>query len=1021
MRTPSIRSFVLSLSIVVFVALPAEAQLHLRGFQGDLASSADRFLAIDLNGDKITDFIYYRPGGKYVEGYISHGDGTFRYVPYAVPGKQFNGFTSDAADSRDTAVALDFNGDGKQDFLWYRPGGQVAVIYISQGDGQLTPIELSHPGEQLHGFTRYTSDDRDTAVPLDIDGDGLEDVLWFRPGSGFADIFLSNRNGTVQQVNLSGGGTKWNGFIDDVSTGKERALALDLNGDGKSDFLWYAPGAGFARAYISLGGGRVQAVAYAQPGQQHFSGFGGDVSDERTRFLALDSNGDHKSDLLWYQPGTGNASLYLSNGDGSLRGVGYSSFGRQANGFTSDVMDERDTAAVLDLNGDGRDDILWYAPGGGYATAFLSTGTDGKVAPLPLLSSYQKLPGFDADLADVRDTIQAANWTGRPGSGFILYRPGGGVFQGYSALHQSSPGNAYSVDEFSYFGQIETWMSDLSYVIGKTLVKAIAMPGTHDPAMYVSSMSDADLAKTQRLDLYSQMKAGARWFDMRLARFTRNPFPPLLQPYRTGFLPNHTFAIGVFGQFVHTDLDGMYLYGHSNLAVEISVADGFKQIHDFLIDHPKEIVILQMTAQVKGVLGDWSGDLAKLLQQGFGPLLYRYDPTAQADRFPQNQTLEDLWKAGTRVIVLNKSNDLANLAGTNLVWPLNTTELDAGYQDSTNGIANIADQLKLMTNDTAADRPSFQPVVDPTVDAAENQISPDWLFELGGTLTPYASTPCYNMCGFGPIPLARAFNPQLAGMLRSPAWKRSVLNIVSIDDIGESDEPAASIIAFNDQQWMEHDGSASDVAVGTNGAVWAVGTDNHIYRRNENSDKWTDIGGRAERIAVDPKGTPWIVNSSHAIYRYDGANWDLMPGAASDIAIGANGTVWAIDPIGAILLWSGRAWINVPGAGTRIAVDPAGKPWVVNKDGWIFRFNPAARGDWDRIAGTASDIAIGGDGTVWVIGDVTGRNAINGGLWRFNNGTWEPFRMSGIGVAAGVGGSPWVVRDGGALYSGMVQ
>ncbi len=107
--------------------------------QGDLASGADRFLALDLNGDKKTDFLYYRPGGKYVEGYISHGDGTFRYVPYTIPGQQFNGFTGDAADSRDTAIALDFNGDGKQDFLWYRLGGGWALLYISKGDGQFYP------------------------------------------------------------------------------------------------------------------------------------------------------------------------------------------------------------------------------------------------------------------------------------------------------------------------------------------------------------------------------------------------------------------------------------------------------------------------------------------------------------------------------------------------------------------------------------------------------------------------------------------------------------------------------------------------------------------------------------------------------------------------------------------------------------------------------------------------------------------------------------------------------------------
>lgn len=90
--------------------------------------------------------------------------------------------------------------------------------------------------------------------------------------------------------------------------------------------------------------------------------------------------------------------------------------------------------------------------------------------------------------------------------------------------------------------------------------------------------------------------------------------------------------------------------------------------------------------------------------------------------------------------------------------------------------------------------------------------------------------------------------------------------------------------------WKQMSGRAKDVAVGTNGKIWVIGTNVEgggygIYRRD--GAKWTKIAGSAVHIAVNGKGNAWVVNKSHQIFEFDGKKWHHRPGAALDVA--ANG------------------------------------------------------------------------------------------------------------------------------------
>jgi hypothetical protein len=220
--------------------------------------------------------------------------------------------------------------------------------------------------------------------------------------------------------------------------------------------------------------------------------------------------------------------------------------------------------------------------------------------------------------------------------------------------------------------------------------------------------------------------------------------------------------------------------------------------------------------------------------------------------------------------------------------------------------------------------------------------------------------------------------------------------------------------------WTERPGSAHDVGVGADGAVWVIGTNAvgggyGIYEWN--GGDWVGVDGGGVRIAVDPGGAPWVVNDANNIYQRVGASWEQRPGSAHDIGIGADGAVWVIGTnavaggYGTYALGNGGDWVGVDGGGVRIAVDPSGAPWVVNDANNIYQRVGAS---WEQRPGSAHDIGIGADGAVWVIGT----NAVGGGygIYAWNGSNWDGIDGGGVNISVDPSGLPWVTNDADNIY-----
>lgn len=146
--------------------------------------------------------------------------------------------------------------------------------------------------------------------------------------------------------------------------------------------------------------------------------------------------------------------------------------------------------------------------------------------------------------------------------------------------------------------------------------------------------------------------------------------------------------------------------------------------------------------------------------------------------------------------------------------------------------------------------------------------------------------------------------------------------------------------------------------------------------------------------------------------------WVLSSGLARDIGVGSNGTVYVIGTnprAGGYGIWkrvNNTEWQEIGGGAVRIDVDNNGVPWVVNSVGEIFK----REGDnWKLIPGRASDIGIGGDGSIWIIGtNISGDGGF--GIWKWTGKDWMTFDGAALKIDVDKNGDPWVVNAYGDIF-----
>lgn len=209
-------------------------------------------------------------------------------------------------------------------------------------------------GWQVDKHIRYVADLRRR---------GYVDIIGF--GDGGVLVSLNNGNGTYSPARLvlqdfayNAGGWR-----------KERHLRFlaDLTGDGILDIV----GFGENNVFMSLGkgDGTFAPLKVIVPNDLTYSG-GGWRIEKHPRTLA-DVTGDGRADII----GFGDAGVYvaLNNGDGTFQApkLAIKDFGAVAGGWSVD----KHPRFAVDINGDGRADIVGFGDAGVYVAISNGDGT----------------------------------------------------------------------------------------------------------------------------------------------------------------------------------------------------------------------------------------------------------------------------------------------------------------------------------------------------------------------------------------------------------------------------------------------------------------------------------------------------------------------------------------------------------------------------------------------------------------------------------------------------------------------
>ncbi|WNG62078.1 hypothetical protein F0U59_50780 [Archangium gephyra] len=305
-------------------------------------------------------------------------------------------------DAYNHVVSGDFNGDGKSDIAFTRPGWNAWKVRLSTGNG-VTSANWGTDADYL-GFDAYNF-----VVTGDFDGDGRTDIAYTRPRWNSWRMRLSTGNGFTS--------TLWGTDADSMGIdANNHVVTGDFNGDGKTDIAITRPGWNGWRVRLSTGNGFTSG----------FWGTSGDLleSDANNHIVTGDFNGDGRTDIAYTRPRYSAWVMRLSTGNGFTSTLWYTD---------DDFLELNATnhVATGDFNGDGKTDIAFTRPGWNGWRVRVSTGNG-------LTSEFW---GTDVDgLANDGDNhIVTGDFNGDGRTDIAFTRPGWNAWRG-----RLSRGNAFT-------------------------------------------------------------------------------------------------------------------------------------------------------------------------------------------------------------------------------------------------------------------------------------------------------------------------------------------------------------------------------------------------------------------------------------------------------------------------------------------------------------------------------------------------------------------------------------------------
>ncbi len=240
--------------------------------------------------------------------------------------------------SNATLWHTDMNGDGRPDLLYLNTAGTEWHVMLNTGTGLSTAVKW---GDYVGMYST------NTIWPVDMNGDGKSDLLYLNTAANEWHVMLNTGTALSSAV-------KWGNYVGINSNAT--LWPADMNGDGKSDLLYLNTAGTEWHVMLNTGSALSAAVKWGD-----YVGINSTLT-----IWPTDMNGDGKPELLYLNvPGT-EWHVMLNTGSALSAATKW-----------GDYVGINSTLSIwaIDMNGDGRRDLLYLNTAGTEWHVMLNTGT----------------------------------------------------------------------------------------------------------------------------------------------------------------------------------------------------------------------------------------------------------------------------------------------------------------------------------------------------------------------------------------------------------------------------------------------------------------------------------------------------------------------------------------------------------------------------------------------------------------------------------------------------------------------
>ena len=233
-------------------------------------------------------------------------------------------------------------------------------------------------------------------------------------------------------------------------------------------------------------------------------------------------------------------------------------------------------------------------------------------------------------------------------------------------------------------------------------------------------------------------------------------------------------------------------------------------------------------------------------------------------------------------------------------------------------------------------------------------------------------------------------------------------------------------------------GTAKYISTGADGTTWVVDNQNtmFVYSPIDVASVPSNLAGTIPSgawiakldkmpgtscagVSVRNSNEVWAVNSANEIYKFTYGSWQRIAGAAKQVSVAADGTVWSLSLDGTPYLYTVNGWEAKFGKWDNMSVRNADEIWYTYGGGkignWRRNQSPTS-GGFKNIDGTAKQISVASDGTIWSVGLDNAVYFYNGQGWDKRAGQFNQIAISNQDLFWGISTSNTVLRGSAIPY-----